>query len=132
MTTVRKTSAKVYKRIEKEGLLSKMRFLIYSCLYQSGPLTASEVFHTLKLKTNQSGRFTELREIGVIREIGTTECSMTGNKVILWDVTDKMPRKTSIVEKRKKKAKIKKLIKELAIELKVRPKKISKLLIELL
>lgn len=40
-----------------------------------------------------SGRMSELRDMGVLQELGTVECQYTGNTVILWDVTTDLPRK---------------------------------------
>lgn len=64
-------------------------------------MTANEVFEQLNLKTNQSGRFTEMLEMGVIQEVGERVCSITGRNVILWDVTDQLPKK----KERKRKTK---------------------------
>ena len=56
-----------------------------------GPCTAQEVFRALGCDTNQSGRFTELRELGVFEEVGVRECQVTGRDVIEWDVTSSLP-----------------------------------------
>lgn len=36
-------------------------------------------------------RFAELKNMGVIREIGTRKCTITGHEVLEWDVTDQLP-----------------------------------------
>lgn len=95
---VRKTSIEVYRRIVSEGLLSKRRLDIYSVLFHEGPLTANEVFKRLLGKSNinsanTGARLFELREMGAAEETGTRKCSVTGNNVIVWDVTGKLPKK---------------------------------------
>lgn len=92
MTHVRKTSIATFYEIRDEGLLSRMRFVIYECLFCHGPLTAQEVFKRLSLESNQSGRFTEMREMGVVYEVGERECRITGRDVIEWDVTGDLPK----------------------------------------
>ena len=49
----------------------------------------------LGLKTNQSGRFTELKNLGVIHEVGVRKCKVTGYKVTEWDVTNNLPKKST-------------------------------------
>ena len=87
----RQTSIDCYNEIKEEGLLSKRRLQVYESIYNSAPCTASEVFKDKNLKTNQSGRFTELRDLGVIYEKGERICSITGRNVIEWDLTDRLP-----------------------------------------
>ena len=87
----RQTSIDCYNQIKQEGLLSKRRLQVYESIYNSAPCTASEVFKDKNLKTNQSGRFTELRDLGVIYEKGERACSITGKNVIEWDLTDRLP-----------------------------------------
>ena len=88
---IRQTSIDCYNKIKEEGLLSKRRLQVYESIYNSAPCTASEVFKEKNLKTNQSGRFTELRDLGVIYEKGERTCSITGKNVIEWDLTDRIP-----------------------------------------
>ena len=88
---IRQTSIDCYNKIKQEGLLSKRRLQVYESIYNSAPCTASEVFKEKNLKTNQSGRFTELRDLGVIYEKGERTCSITGKNVIEWDLTDRLP-----------------------------------------
>src|ERR1700722_12178353 len=95
----RQTSIDVFNRIKSEGLLSKLRFYVYELLYNHGPLTASEL---IKIAFEENGvaamdsyhpRLGELRDQGVVYERGTKICSITGNEVILWDVTSNLPKK---------------------------------------
>ena len=87
----RQTSIDCYNQIKSEGLLSKRRLQVYESIFNYAPCTASEVFNDKNLKTNQSGRFTELRDLGVIYEKGERLCRVTGRNVIEWDLTDKLP-----------------------------------------
>lgn len=96
----RKTSITVCHQIEAEGLLSQRRWQVYSLLYQFGPCTSSELFEHYKKEfqpafrynANVHSRLNELKERGVAEELGTRACSISGNNVILWDVTDCLPR----------------------------------------
>lgn len=77
--------------------MSKVRLEIYCQIYDfnSDPLTASEVFQMRKLKTNQSGRFTELQEMGVIESAGKRKCRLTGIEVLTWKTTPSLPKPLS-------------------------------------
>ena len=88
---MRKTSIECFSKIKQEGLLSKRRLQVYESIFNYAPCTASEVFNDKNLKTNQSGRFTELRDLGVIYEKGERLCRITGRNVIEWDLTDRLP-----------------------------------------
>ena len=87
----RQTSIDCYNQIKQEGLLSKRRLQVFESVFNNAPCTASEVFNEKNFKTNQSGRFTELRDLGVIYEKGERLCRVTGRNVIEWDLTDRLP-----------------------------------------
>ena len=110
---MRQTSIETYQKIMHSGLLPKRRRQVYDYLYHKGPKTAAEVFQALGMKTNQSGRFTELEKHGVIQQVGTKEDSITGMKVTLWDVTSNLP---VPISKPKSKADIKKQVCDMLME----------------
>jgi hypothetical protein len=93
----RETSIEAYMKIKESGLLSERRWEVYNVVYNNGPLTSAEAFRILnagrpiKNITQSRARFTELRDMGVFKEVGEKFCSITGHKVILWDVTSKLP-----------------------------------------
>lgn len=93
----RQTSIEVFKQIRDNGLLSKRRMEVYEIVFNHGPMTSNETFDYSELngidgyRHNANARMTELRELGVVYEAGTKQCSKSGNTVILWDVTDKLP-----------------------------------------
>lgn len=94
----RRTSIEIYHKIESNGLLSKKRWEIYRILFKHGPLTSNEVFQFSDAKGfdhrhNTNARMSELRTMGVAEEVGEKICTVTGVNVLLWDVTDKLPRK---------------------------------------
>lgn len=92
----RRTSAAVYHQIESEGLLSRVRFLVYEILYHRGPLTAAEVWQrTGESRVTISPRFAELLDRGVIYEVRERRCAVTGREVIEWDVTSNLPVESS-------------------------------------
>lgn len=97
---VRDTSLEVYQQIRDSGYLSEKRFVVYETLFKHGPLTGAQVADLIK---NQDpnvphsetirNRLGELRDQGVVKELGTTACPLTGRRVILWDVTGNLPSK---------------------------------------
>jgi len=90
----RQTSIDCYNEIRANGLLSKRRFEVYEALLSSAPCTSSEAIRNAKTTFGVFGvssRFTELRDLGVIYEVRTRECTVTGRNVIEWDLTDRLP-----------------------------------------
>ena len=102
---IRQTSIDCYNQIKEKGLLSKMRLNMLEAILNNAPCTASEAFKTLGCKTNQSGRITELKELGVIYEVKTRICNVTGRNVIEWDLTDRLPVKVKSSNKTKQQKK---------------------------
>jgi hypothetical protein len=91
----RDTSISAFEELRRSGKLSRLRWLIYEYLWNVGPATARECCKALGLETNQAGRFTELRKLDLIYEVGTLRCAVTGRNVIGWDVTDeRAPKRT--------------------------------------
>ena len=91
---MRQTSIDCYNQIKEQGLLSNMRFKVYEAILKEAPCTASEVQHSINY--NNGGRdcmkrISELRDRGVICEVRTRECRITGKNVIEWDLTDRLP-----------------------------------------
>lgn len=93
----RETSIDVYRQIEAEGLLSKMNFEVYSTVFHHGPMTSGEAFYEMnrgrpmKALTQTRARFTDLRNAGALKELGTRSCKITGRTAIVWDVTARIP-----------------------------------------
>ena len=88
----RQTSIDCYNQIKEEGLLSNMRFRVYSALLVMGkPSTTREVYETMNVIKQEATRFTELRKLGVIYEVQNRTCTVTGRTSIEWDLTDRLP-----------------------------------------
>lgn len=103
--TIRRTSVEAYHKIRTQELLSPVRFKIYGWLFQNGPATANEIFQGVfgeqrKTNANVCARLNEMREMGVVSEIGERICRVTKQNVILWDVTDRLPKKLEKKPKR--------------------------------
>jgi hypothetical protein len=104
---IRDTSIEAFHKIKESGLLSQRRWQVYEILFDIGPATGSEVFlemrnrHTIGLPSNSNtvARLGELRSMGVVKEIGTKVCPVSGQNVISWDVTSKLPVKFEKSEK---------------------------------
>jgi len=93
--TVRYTSAQTYYDIKANGLLSKLRFEVYEWLFHNGPATAKQVVNALTKGSESSStynsRLSELRDQGVVTEVGITTCKESHQEVILWDVNSNLP-----------------------------------------
>lgn len=107
----RRTSIDVYRKIEADGLLSKRRWEVYQMLFKHGPCTSSELFEHYKAQfkpsfrynMNVHSRLNELRDRHAAFEVSSNHrCKVSGNRVILWDVTDRLP-----IEPKKKKPEFK-------------------------
>ena len=99
----RQTSIDCYNKIKEEGLLSNMRFRVYSALLSMGkPSTTREVYATMNVIKQEATRFTELRKLGVIYEVQNRKCNITGRTSIEWDLTDRLPIKIKKCNRTKK------------------------------
>lgn len=93
---IRQTSIKVYRQIQKEGLVKGWRWHVYSTLFHHGPLTQGECWKDHFSETqrhNVCPRFAELKKLGLIVEVGNKQCRVTGRNCISWDVTGDLPTK---------------------------------------
>jgi hypothetical protein len=61
-------------------------------VFKHGPLTANQAAERLDATSsnNVRSRFSELREMGVLVELGTVECPISHRRVIQWDVTNRV------------------------------------------
>jgi hypothetical protein len=85
----RYTSIQAYWKIRDEGLLSEQRWLVYAALWRScSVLTGTQISALIpgSISNNVRTRLSELRDLGVVREVGVGPCPITGQEVILWDV----------------------------------------------
>lgn len=91
---VQQTSKDAYFEIRDNGLLSQRRWEVYDFVYHYGPTTIRKTWKALgpHLTTGTySTRFSELKNMGVLQEVGTEYDTETGMTVILWNVTDGLP-----------------------------------------
>jgi len=97
---VQQTSIECYNKIKESGLLARCKMEAYTALWHTRPATAAEAYdwHIRKyggvpnLNLFRS-RFTMLKDEDVIEEVGERNCRITGMNVIVWDVTDRLPKK---------------------------------------
>lgn len=84
------TSNSAYWQIQGNGLLSRMRWVVYDDLAQNGPSTAAEV--TTRLIGPKVGnpsyhrRLSELEELKVVHRTGIRCCRITGYDAEVWEV----------------------------------------------
>jgi hypothetical protein len=97
---IRSTSIEAYNTIKDNGLLSKRRWEVYDWLFHNGPSYANKVWREINPHANNgvvTTRFSELKAMGLVREVGETIDERSGMACILWDVTADLPRKISKV-----------------------------------
>lgn len=96
---MRTTSSEAYQHIVSTGVVSKKRKLVYQALYDHGPMTATQLAELVPGQKSPSkgnnvhARLCELREMGIVQELGEVTCPVTGRQVLQWDVTDNLPTK---------------------------------------
>lgn len=96
---VQKTSIETYHAVRKSGILADKRLKVYEILYAHPEgLTGTQVSNIFKQMhpTAQHSetirnRITELRDMGVVSEIGTVECEHTKRQVMKFMLNDNMP-----------------------------------------
>jgi len=87
-------SLTTYEIIKKDGSLNTNQWKLYSILYDAKrPMTRNELLSRAGLQHNQSGRFTELIEMGVIEPTGEKRNSVKGCPSDLLQVTGRLPTK---------------------------------------
>jgi hypothetical protein len=94
ITWPRETSVKAFYEQTATGKIPTRRLQVWVGLEALGIATAGEVFEYLKetrrlglrYDSNTSARFTELRDDGLIREMGERACRVTGQTCITWAV----------------------------------------------
>jgi hypothetical protein len=98
---INQNSMDAFNHIKKNGLLSDKRLKVYQIFVQNPEgLTGSEVSAIYKNNYPSSqysetirNRITELREMGVLDEVGNVECRFTKRTVMKYRVNTKMPTK---------------------------------------
>lgn len=84
------TSNAAYFQIEANGLLSRMRWIVYDDLAMNGPSTAGEVTNRLMgAKVGNPSyhrRLSELEELKIVHRTGTRTCNITGYDAEVWEV----------------------------------------------
>ena len=112
---MRQTSIDAYNVIRNNGLLSRRRMQVYSYFFENGPCSMKDMTTALAKPTeNTSGydaRVTELKKFGVLTEVGHQKCKYSGQMVIKWDVTDKLPIKYDEPKKATRKELVQEIIK---------------------
>jgi len=96
---IQRTSIDTYHAIRDSGVLSEKRMNVFDIFYENpNGLTGSEVselykskFPTSKHSETIRNRITELCQMGVIAEMGVSECPYTKRKVMKWCCVDKLP-----------------------------------------
>lgn len=96
---VQKTSVQTYHAIKNSGILADKRMKVYDIFYENPEgLTGTQVSNIFKQlhPTAQHSetirnRITELRDMGVLTEVGLVECEVTKRQVMKFMLNDNMP-----------------------------------------
>ena len=116
--SVRETSKAALLRVISSGVLGEMQKLVYEALHNHGPCTANELYIQLSRRraTNQANiptRLGELRAMGSVVEKSKRKCSVTGQTVLVWECTDRVPIKLAKEKSKKDQiAELKAMLKE--------------------
>jgi hypothetical protein len=85
------TSVQAYAQLASSGELSKLQTEVYQCLKANGPLTQGETwskFFSTYQRHDICPRFAELKNSGLIKEIGKRKCGLTKRLVLIWATSD--------------------------------------------
>ena len=96
---LRRTSRLAWDSVQQN--LGAMHRAVYGLVYHHGPGTSKE----MECHTDMSGpwkRLSELRDMGLIYEFGERVCRITGQRAIVWDVTDHILTAAEVAEYRRK------------------------------
>jgi hypothetical protein len=95
ITSPRETSIRAFYAAIDAGVIETRRAQVYVGLEALGVATYNEVYEHLKqmgqmrglrYDSNTHARVTELRDLGLIREVGERPCRVTGQTCITWEV----------------------------------------------
>jgi hypothetical protein len=94
ITTPRETSVRAFYDAIAAGVITTRRDQVFAGLAELGSATANETFEHVKTQrredlrydSNTRARFTELRDLGLIREVGARPCRITGKTCITWEI----------------------------------------------
>lgn len=98
--TPRQRSAEAYRQIRESGLVEKRKKEVFDLIWNHGPMTGAEVARRIKAKRNvwsQSesirNRISDLRDMGLLIDVGGERDPDTGKMNTLWDWSGEMPEK---------------------------------------
>lgn len=101
---VKETSLTCYRQVVAEGLLSRVRLLVWEELARRGPVTGRELDAALaqpgETRTSYHKRLSELQRVGLARVVGTRACRVTGREAEAWEAVDAIPTKPERQETR--------------------------------
>lgn len=96
----RPSQARAFAEIRERGLLSRLRYLVYKAIYQQQTpdcgVTSGELDRALSNELgawtrSASPRLIELVRLGVIEELPERRCKASGQKVLAYQTTDRLP-----------------------------------------
>jgi len=93
ITRPRETSVQAFYNAVDSGVIETRREQVYAALRALGVATSNEVFERMKQDyqgpryiSTVAARFTELRDLGLIYEVGSRPCLVTRQTCITWAV----------------------------------------------
>lgn len=105
---MRSPSAHAYETIRDNGLLGRLQLETYEIVLAYGPMTAGEAASVYELrhpgthrKRNEiAKRISDLKTLGLAREIERRACRVTGMQAGVVEIVDRLPAVKSVREKR--------------------------------
>jgi hypothetical protein len=100
------TSSETLQQIQEEGLLANVSLAIYIGIHKHGPCTGGELAKAMQEDSFQHAgkgladwltpravraRLGELRDRDAVRELEPRKCDVTGRRVIVWEVSGRLP-----------------------------------------
>jgi hypothetical protein len=106
----RRTSKEAYDRLIASGRLGGLHRDVVTAVYNREPCTSAEAFEEMRERgvyenpiSQSRARFTELRDLGVLLELGEKICNVTGRYAIAWGLTGNPPVDKETIQPRKRK-----------------------------
>ena len=99
---VRTTSVDALNFMTKSGLSKTFRSRVYKYIYENGPCTAKQMTDALtgpdQNRSSYDARISELVKMKAIKDVGIAVCPKSNQKLILWDVTDTIPKGNTLAD----------------------------------
>ena len=88
------TGLAAYNYLRDNDVLSRLRWVVYDCLFHHGPMTRNELDAHLRgssaINPSYSRRLVELERMGMAKRTHVRACGYTGHLCDAWEVTNRI------------------------------------------